>query len=200
MEDYVSGYYYTDGLSYVSPSSYYNDPTRISQMATNEIDDDFGNLDYYSESSPDSVRVKPKHYLIDDDSRSDFETAAAALDVTLGNVGDLGLSFMGTLLGLFTNKFDEPSGHTLEAGPKFVNYDAPATPTEDTLQKGDFLRSMTATPTPYYSTGRPLSTQYQDSPGSYSVHPVSTPAPSQYYQGSTTTQKVFNDLIRKTQK
>ena len=192
MEDYVSGYYYTDGLSYVSPSSYYSDPTRISQN-TIESDSDIGNLDYYSESSPDSVRVKPKHYILDDDSRSDFETAAAALDVTLGNVGDLGLSFMGTLLGLFTNTFDEKPARDVTP-LNFVSNSQ----TEDTLlQKGDYLRSMTATPTPYYSTDRPLvvSSQYQDNLA-YSVHPVSTPAPSQYYQGSTTTPKVFNYSIK----
>ena len=202
MEEYVSGSYYTDGFSSYgssSPSSYYSygsgDPTRIAHMATNEIrDDDFGNLDYYSESSPDSIRVKPKHYIIDDEKKSDFETAAAALDVTLGSVGELGLSFLGTLVGLILPYNEDQSGHSQDI-PKLDFVD----PTEDTLQKGNFLRSITATPTPYYAT--PTSTpspyfstaagaQYQDN-RAYSVHPVSaTPAP--YYQESTTA-KVFNN-------
>ena len=195
MEDYVSGSYYTDGVSYTAPSSYYTyggDPTRIAQMATNEIDDDFGNLDYFSESSPDSVRVKPKHYIIDDEKKSDFETAAAALDVTLSNVGELGISFLGTLVGLFTSAYDTPSISGPENIPKldFVDHN----PTEDTLQKGNFLRSITATPTPYYATthtpspyfSTPAAQQYQDNHHAYSVHPVSTPAPQQFYQESTT--------------
>jgi len=195
MEDYVSGSYYTDGVSYTAPSSYYTyggDPTRIAQMATNEIDDDFGNLDYFSESSPDSVRVKPKHYIIDDEKKSDFETAAAALDVTLSNVGELGISFLGTLVGLFTSAYDTPSilGHENIPKLDFVDHN----PTEDTLQKGNFLRSITATPTPYYATthtpspyfSTPAAQQYQDNHHAYSVHPVSTPAPQQFYLESTT--------------
>jgi len=196
MEEYVSGSYYTDGFSsygspsssYGSPSSYYvGDPTRIAHMATNEISD-IGNLDYYSESSQDSIRVKPKHYIIDDEKKSDFETAAAALDVTLGSVGELGLSFLGTLVGLILPYHEDQSGNSGIPKLDFVE------PTEDTLlQKGNFLRSITATPTPYYNT--PTSTPspyfstaagiYQDN-HAYSVHPVSaTPAPT-YYQESTT--------------
>ena len=191
MEDYVSGYYYTDGLSYVSPSSYYSDPTRLSQVYTNDIED-IGNIDYYSESSHDTVRVKPKHYIVEDSPKSDLETAAAAIDVTLSNVGDLGLSFLGTLLGLFTTTFDETipkSEETVVPKLDFVHFDS----TEDTtMQKGNFLRSMTATPTPYYTTGRPMvsTTQYQDIVPSYSAHPLSTPAPT-FYQDTATTQKVF---------
>ena len=202
MEEYVSGSYYTDGFSsygspsssYGSPSSYYvGDPTRIAHMATNEISD-IGNLDYYSESSQDSIRVKPKHYIIDDEKKSDFETAAAALDVTLGSVGELGLSFLGTLVGLILPYHEDQSGNSGIPKLDFVE------PTEDTLlQKGNFLRSITATPTPYYNT--PTSTPspyfstaagiYQDN-HAYSVHPVSaTPAPT-YYQESTTA-KVFNN-------
>merc|ERR1719266_813622 len=133
MEDYVSGHtgYYTSpgvgvgvagGTQYIpDTSSYtYGDPTRIFDNA-NTIDnaadnlEDFGNLKYYSDTN-DEYRVKPKKYVYYDGNHkpSDFETAAAALDVTLNSIGDtigdVGLSFLGTVVGLFSNQYDEDEG------------------------------------------------------------------------------------------
>ena len=52
MEDYVSGYYTNPGSAssqYMPDTSYlYGDPTRIFEHASlNDVDDDFGNLNYY---------------------------------------------------------------------------------------------------------------------------------------------------------
>ena len=98
------------------------DPTRIFDNV-NTIDDntihdeDFGNLKFYNSASNqnyvksnDDYRVKPKNmnfiyydppsnYDRSNHKPSDFETAAAALDLTLNSIGDtigdVGLSFLG---------------------------------------------------------------------------------------------------------
>ena len=94
----------------------YGDPTRIFDNV-NTIDDntihdeDFGNLKFYNSASnqnyvksSDDYRVKPKnmnfiYYDRGYHKPSDFETAAAALDLTLNSIGDtigdVGLSFLG---------------------------------------------------------------------------------------------------------
>ena len=94
------------------------DPTRIFDNV-NTIDDntihdeDYGNLKFYNSASNqdntyrnsnDDYRVKPKnmnfiYYDRGYHKPSDFETAAAALDLTLNSIGDtigdVGLSFLG---------------------------------------------------------------------------------------------------------
>ena len=128
MEDYVSGsggYYTSPGAGatqYIADTSSYShsygDPTRIFDNV-NTIDDntihdeDYGNLKFYNSASNrensyrnsnDEYRVKPKnmnfiYYDRNDHKPSDFETAAAALDLTLNSIGDtigdVGLSFLG---------------------------------------------------------------------------------------------------------
>ena len=55
---YISGSYYINGVFSVLPFSehtYGGDPTKIADIATIDIDDDLGGLDYFSESSTDSL-------------------------------------------------------------------------------------------------------------------------------------------------
>ena len=63
----------------------------------------------YASAPADEYRVKPKKYVYYDGNEkpSDFETAAAALDITLNSIGDtigdVGLSMLGKPI-LFTGK------------------------------------------------------------------------------------------------
>lgn len=155
MEEYVADYYYPDTtmMQYIPDSSYssYHDPTRI--FDSNAISDDYhdiGNINYASTQ----YKVKPKNYLQapdtfslyqDDSTKSDFETAAAAMDVTLSSIGEVGLSFLATIVSLFSDKYDYQVQQN--SSPEFdilQNYQ-----TAENLQKGDFLRSLSMTPAPY---------------------------------------------------
>ena len=124
-----AGYYTSPGAGatqYIADTSSYShsyasDPaTRIfdnvNTVDDNTIhDEDFGNLKFYNSASNqdntyrnsnDDYRVKPKnmnfiYYDRGYHKPSDFETAAAALDLTLNSIGDtigdVGLSFLGKL-------------------------------------------------------------------------------------------------------
>merc|ERR1719266_2328248 len=222
MEDYVSGHtgYYTSpgvgvgvagGTQYIpDTSSYsYGDPTRIFDNA-NTIDnnqEDFGNLNYYSDTtgSNDQYRVQPKKYVYYDGSHkpSDFETVAAAADVALNSIGDtigdVGLSFLGTVVGLFSNKYDEDPYRIPSSSSGKPDFDVMTNyvqiPKEETRQKGDFLRSLSVTPSPiiatagpYYTTGT-TATPVTATPAYYAYqnYPSSTPA-TFYHTATTTTQ------------
>merc|ERR1712223_1020150 len=223
MEDYVSGStgYYTSpsvggavGTQYIpDTSSYsYGDPTRIFDNA-NTIDnnqEDFGNLNYYSDipGSNDQYRVQPKKYVYYDGSHkpSDFETVAAAADVALNSIGDtigdVGLSFLGTVVGLFSNKYDEDSYRVPSSSSGRPDFDVMTNyvqiPKEETRQKGDFLRSLSVTPSPiiatagpYYTTGT-TATPVTPTPAYYAYqnYPSSTPA-TFYHTAITTTPVIF---------
>jgi len=218
MEDYVSGYYTSPGVAggtqYIpDTSSYsYGNPTRLDNANTidNTIDDDFGNLKFYDNqyenkyaSAPaDEYRVKPKKYVYYDGNEkpSDFETAAAALDITLNSIGDtigdVGLSMLGTVVGLFSTKYDDPLPD-VSSKPDFdimTNY--MQAPEKETLQKGDFLRSLSVTPSPtiaapvpYYTTTSTTATPAYSANLMYPRNYPSSATPATFYHvpPSTTT-------------
>ena len=101
MEEYVSGYYDYDSvpvMQYVPDTSYgsygsYNNPTRIFDNALDTDYNDFGNENFVENQ-------KKLH------RNSDLETAAAALDVTLSSIGEVGLSFLATVVSMFSDKYD----------------------------------------------------------------------------------------------
>lgn len=228
-----AGYYTSPGAGatqYIADTSSYShsygDPTRIFDNV-NTIDDntihdeDFGNLKFYNSASNqnyvksnDDYRVKPKNmnfiyydppsnYDRSNHKPSDFETAAAALDLTLNSIGDtigdVGLSFLGTVVGLFSTQYDEPvyQEAAAERKPDFdimTNY--VQIPEEETRKKGDFLRSLSVTPSPtlaapvpYYTTaGTTATPAYSANLMQYPQnYPSSTPATFYHVQSTTTT-------------
>ena len=148
MEEYVYGHYYdyddAAAGTYSFPSTQYSDPTRIFDSGINEIeDDDFGNVNYINAKQYQQTLYKEQEI---QEYKDDFETAAAALDVTLNNglntIGEVGLSVLGTIYTLFGTKFDEEDDG-YDRQPDFA---VVPTPQAETLQKGNLLRSLTVTP------------------------------------------------------
>ena len=73
----------------------------------------------------------------------------------------LPIFFSGTVVGLFSTQYDEPLYQEAAAGRKpdfdiMTNY--VQIPEEETLQKGDFLRSLSVTPSPTFAAPVPYYT------------------------------------------